>query len=534
VLRITVHQDPTSWRLQLEGKLVGAWAAEAETTWRSATLDGRALEVDLTGVTSVDGEGWALLRALCRAGAHFIAKGVEMNALVREINGKHSCTRSWRRVRHLAVLALLLVPTAARAQDSTQPLRLTLRDAVTIALQQNPQVAIANLDLARSEEERNLARADLLPNVSFNASERVARANPESSFGLRIPGFPRAIGPFWAVDAGPQVSAPVFDLSLWHRWEAARYGVRAASADVVSARERNAELVVSQYLGGMRAAADVEAARSRMDLAKALFDLASDLQKTGVGTSIDTLRANVEYQNERQRHAQAQATLKISLFGLSRLLSIDPQRSIELADTTSFFETPAFDADDSLARAYDARPELKSVAAQIQAASLERRAARDEHLPKVSVGGRWSLQGLTPASSIPVYGFQANVDVPIFTGGRLEAQSAIADLQVKRLTQVQIDARNQVALEVRSALAQLESARVEVEAAGLGVSLARESVRQAQDRFRAGVANNIEVITAQNELARANDNQINALYRYNQSRADLARATGQMEALYTR
>jgi outer membrane protein TolC len=101
------------------------------------------------------------------------------------------------------------------------------------------------------------------------------------------------------------VSAPVFDLSLWHRWEAARYGVRAANADVVSARERNAELVVSQYLGGLRAAADVEAARSRMDLAKALLDLATDLQKTGAGTGIDTLRANVEYQNERQRFAES-------------------------------------------------------------------------------------------------------------------------------------------------------------------------------------------------------------------------------------
>ena len=59
-------------------------------------------------------------------------------------------------------------------------------------------------------------------------------------------------------------------------------------------------------------------------------------------------------------------------------------------------------------------------------------------------------------------------------------------------------------------------------------------VEQARDRFQAGVANNIEVITAQDELSRANDNQIGALYRYNQSRADLARSVGQMEALYAK
>jgi len=73
-----------------------------------------------------------------------------------------------------------------------------------------------------------------------------------------------------------------------------------------------------------------------------------------------------------------------------------------------------------------------------------------------------------------------------------------------------------------------------VSVANLGVDLARQEVEQARDRFQAGVANNIEVITAQDELARASDNQIAALYRYNQSRADLAHSVGQMEAMYAR
>ena len=61
---------------------------------------------------------------------------------------------------------------------------------------------------------------------------------------------------------------------------------------------------------------------------------------------------------------------------------------------------------------------------------------------------------------------------------------------------------------MKTAVAQLESARNEVNVANLGVDLARQEVDQARDRFQAGVANNIEVITAQDELARANDNQI--------------------------
>ena len=124
--------------------------------------------------------------------------------------------------------------------------------------------------------------------------------------------------------------------------------------------------------------------------------------------------------------------------------------------------------------------------------------------------------------------------MPLFTGGRIHAEIAKADLEIKKLAQEQVDLKNQVALEVKTSQAQLESARREVDVANLGVKLATEEVEQSRDRFRAGVANNIEVISAQDALARANDNQIAALYGYNQSRADLAHAMGQIEGLYSK
>ena len=88
--------------------------------------------------------------------------------------------------------------------------------------------------------------------------------------------------------------------------------------------------------------------------------------------------------------------------------------------------------------------------------------------------------------------------------------------------------------EVKSALDQLTAARNSVDVANLGLQLAQEEVAQAQRRFQAGVTTNIEVITAQDELARASDNQIGALYQFNLSRAALARATGTIETMYTK
>ena len=132
------------------------------------------------------------------------------------------------------------------------------------------------------------------------------------------------------------------------------------------------------------------------------------------------------------------------------------------------------------------------------------------------------------------YTYEASVNLPLFTGGRIHAEIVRADLEIRKLKQQKDDLRNQIALDVKTALLNLQSARNEVQVANLGVQLSREEVNQARDRFKAGVANNIEVIQAQDSLSRANDNQIAALYRFNQARADFARSIGRMEKIYAR
>ena len=191
--------------------------------------------------------------------------------------------------------------------------------------------------------------------------------------------------------------------------------------------------------------------------------------------------------------------------------------------------------DQSLEAALANRPEMKAFAARREALRREQDAARAERLRKLSFSGNWAYQGLTtPAAAIPTYVYSGNLDFPLFTGGRIQAEIARASLEVRKLDQERQEETNQIVLDVKTAAAQLESARHEVDVANLGVDLAREEVVQARDRFAAGVTNNIDVISAQDALSRASDNQIQALYRYNQARADLARATGQMQNLYSR
>jgi outer membrane protein TolC/ABC-type transporter Mla MlaB component len=562
MLRITTLQKPGKLGLTLEGKLAGPWVAALEQAWQDlhSSAPGETVNVNLCGVSFIDAAGKTLLRQIYEQGGRLVAEGCLNQAIVREISAKHSSRQaeqtdeekeSKRSKRNPIIFYILFLGlsvtgvNSARAQTTarhgalpanppTEVLRLTLDQAVTLALKQNTTAQIAVIQAAEAVQDQNVARAALLPQAQLQSSDSVRRLNIETNFGKPFPGFPQHIGPLQVFQAGPSFSAPVFDLTLWRRYQAQRSLANSAKATSLSTREQVILLVVSQYIGTLRDIATVQAADSRVNLAQALYDQAADLQKEGVGTGIDTLRANVELQNEKQRLIEAQASRETSLFALSRLLNLDPRQTVELSDSLSYFETPQPEVEQSLEQALSERQEWKSLNDQIKAAQSQRKQAWDSRLPALSVDGDWAYQGTRLNNGIPTYNYEVALNMPLFTGGRIRAETTRADLEIRRLEQQQDDLRNQIGLDVKTALINLTSARNEVQVSNLGVQLSQQEVDQARDRFRAGVANNIEVIQAQDSLARANDNQIAALYRFNQARADLARSVGQMERVYAK
>jgi outer membrane protein len=558
MLRITTEKKRGKTVMSVEGRLAVPSVATLEQCWRElhTSSPDEKFHVKLCGVSFIDAAGKVLLKEIHRQGGQLMAEGCLNQAIVHEIEEGESAntenTGKGRRkgshiIFYIALFSLLFSAVQAEAQEtnrqsalaanpSTELLRLTLDQAVGLALKQNPTAQIAILQAAQSEQDRKIALSELLPQVQMGVTEQWERLNIRAQFGGAsiFPGVPKHIGPYPMFSTGPSFHGPIFDLSLLRHYQASRNTANASKADSLSAREQVILLVVSQYIGTLRNMADVQASQSRVDLAQALYDQAADRQKEGVSTGIDTLRANVELQNEKQRLIQAQASRETSLFGLSRLLNLDPRQGIELGDSLSFFETPQPEVETSIEQALAARYEWKSLQEQIRAAENEKKAASASRLPSLNYSGNWAELGTFPYGVIPTYTYAGTVSVPLFTGGRIRAQTVRADLEIQRLRQQQMDLRNAITQDVKTALINLDSARNEVRVANLGVQLSKEEVDQARDRFNAGVADNIEVIQAQDSLARANDNQIAALYRFNQGRADLARSIGQMERVYAK
>jgi outer membrane protein TolC len=556
MLRITTENKRGKMTLSVEGRVAGQWVAALEQCWRElyATSPRQKFSVNLCAVSFIDDAGKVLLKDMHRLGVELIAEGCLNQAIINEITRSNKKGESERDKRvgsrkgpiifYVAFFSLLLLPAGLRAQASSSPLpatppsgtlKLTLEQSVGLALRQNPTQQIAVLNAAESVQDKNITRSELLPQANFRVADSANRVNLRAQFGGNtIPGLPHHIGPYQLFSAGPSFESPVLDLSLWKKYQAARSQVAASKADSLSTREQVILLVVSQYIGTLRAVANVQASQSRVELAQALYDQAADLQKEGVGTGIDTLRANVELQNEKQRFISAENERDSSLYGLSKLLNLDPRQKVELADSLNFFDTPQPEVDPSIDQALSTREEWKAIEAQQKAARYQKQSVQYSRLPSLRFDGDWAYLGTSSTNGIPTYQYQASVNFPLFTSGRIHAQVVKADIELQKLRQQKDDLRNQIALDVKTSLLNLASARNEVQVANLGVQLAKEEVVQARDRFNAGVANNIEVIQAQDSLARANDNQIIALYRFNQARADYARAVGQMEKTYSK
>jgi outer membrane protein len=415
----------------------------------------------------------------------------------------------------------------ANASGSVQ---LTLKEAVQLALKQNPQRVIARILVSESDRNTQIGRSALLPQATLEASGSKNQYNLSSiERGPRGPA-----GPFQVIQAGPSFSQTILDFPKIRQYQIDREGSHQARADEKTTREVVVNAVVDQYLMILRALATRDAASARVALAQRLYDQAAELQKTGIGLNIDTVRANVELQNERQNLIDAETLTHTTKYGLAELLDLPRDHDVDVAEHLDFFDLPVLDRESLLTQALASRPEMRSLDSQQRMAKLSRESASEQRLPQLDFSGFWFYQGSRFDNGIPAYTYEIALQFPIFTSGRIRAEEARAKLEEDRIAEVRRQQEAQITNQVKSAIDELKAARNSVDVANLGFQLAQEEVAQAQRRFAAGVTTNVEVITAQDELARASDNQIAALYQFNVSRAALARATGEIEDMYTK
>ena len=432
-----------------------------------------------------------------------------------------------------AVTLLLPAVVAAQAPPPPPILHLTLAAAVAQAVDSAPAVLVAALREMEAEERVRQVRAPLRPVVAASAGWLNRTFNPEQ-IGISLPaGTPVVpaglIGPFDNWDARVRASQALFDRAAGLRTGVAREQATGFGAERERTEEVVAERAALAYVGVQRAGALAQARVTDSTLAAELVELARAQVEAGVSAPIDVVRARTRLAASAgavivARHDHARARI-----ALGRALGLDPAVTVDAAqplEATTAVLPLGEERAGLVEAAGQRRPEIATEVAQVHAAERSASAIGAERWPRVEVAGDVGVNGPAPGDLLVTRQVGVQVTVPLVDGFSLEArrgqETAKRSAAEIRLT----DLRRQITAEVDAALLSLRAAEARQAVAAEALSLAEEELRQARERFAAGVAGSIELIEAQRSLVAARDAVIEALAGAAAARVTLARAAG--------
>ena len=424
------------------------------------------------------------------------------------------------------------IPGAARVATG-RPASLSFEQAIQLAIENNLATLLAHERRNEARGVKQQSLSPLLPNISgvayqANLTENLVALGftPGSITGINS----TFLGPFKNFDARVLLTQTIFDLSAIRSYQAGRTGVHVAELREGLAREQVASGTGLIYLEALRADATVVAAQANVDLAQALLKLAQDQRNAGVATGVDVTRAQTRLAEQQVRLAQAQTTSEQARLDLQRVVGLPLGSSLTLSDQLRFTEEPLPSVETAVAQAGENRREVQVAEEQNRVSRLERQAARAEYLPSVEFVSDYGASGITPNSSdLPTRRVAVQVNIPIFNGGLTRGRLTEAASRERQSELELSNIRGQVEEDVRLALSTLRTASVQVRAADESVMLAQRELEMARDRFKSGVGDNLEVVTAQTSLASARDAQVTALAQHNAARLNLAAALGRAE-----
>jgi outer membrane protein TolC len=409
-------------------------------------------------------------------------------------------------------------------------IQLSILDAINRGLKHNLGLLLSQqqTETARAQHRRELSV--LLPNINAGVSDSVNQINL-AAFGIPTPATLSSpvVGPFGLFQAQVTMNETLMDFRALNRVRAAEENQRAASFSLLDARELVVLAVGNQYLIELADAARVDTSQAQLNTAQAIFQQAQDMKKAGVSPGIDVLRAQVQMQAQQQQVLAAQNQLAQQKMRLARAIGFPVSQQYALTDKVPYAPLPEMNLDEALAQAYQRRPEYLAAESRVRSAELEVKAAKGEALPTVQINGQYGVNGPSPASSAQVYGLTGGINIPIFQGGKVKADVALAESNLRQQKMQLEDLHNRVELDVRASWLDVKTSNEQVAVAQQSIGLAAEQLKEAQDRFGAGVSGSLEVVQAQEAVANANDTFIQALYTNNVAKLALAYALGEAE-----
>lgn len=404
-------------------------------------------------------------------------------------------------------------------------LSLSLDEAIQRGLRHNLGLILSNTSVQSARGQRLQQLQALLPTVDASAREALQQVNLQAE-GLNIPGVPAVIGPFNYTDIRGSLNWSLWNVSSLQNYLASRHNFQSAQLSAQDAKDMVVLTVGNAYLLVIADAARIQSAQAQVNTAKVSLDQAVSNHQSGTAPLLDELRARVDYQTQQQLLISATNQYEKDKIGLARVIGLPLEQKFELADQAPYAALDNLDVDAAVKQALENRKDLMAMKEQTEGAEKSYKAAKGERLPKVDFQGDYGLIGPELGHSHGTGDAVVTASAPIFDEAHLRGDARAAQAQLDQKRAQLSDLQAQVNADVRNSILDIQSAARQVEVARSNVQLATEALSEAQQRYAAGVSDNLAVSQAQQAVAQADDQYVNSLYQHNIAKLSLARALG--------
>ena len=316
------------------------------------------------------------------------------------------------------------------------------------------------------------------------------------------------------------------DLNALHSYLAARHNFAAAQLTAADARDMVVLTVGNAYLLVLADESQVNSIDAQVSTSKVSLDQASANHQAGTAPLLDELRARVDSQSLEQQAIVARNALDKDKLALARTIGLPLAQSFTLSDKAPYAAFDQIDVDKTIREAHANRKDLAAMVEQVKNYEEQRKAAAADRLPTLKFDGDYGDIGVNVAHSHGTGNATGTLSVPLFKEFELRGEAEVAQSQLDVANAQLSDKSAQVDADVRDALLDIASAQQQVQVAKSNVDLAGEALSEAQQRYKAGVSDNLAVSQAQQSVAQADDQYVTSLYRHNVAKLSLARALG--------
>ena len=428
----------------------------------------------------------------------------------------------------LAVL-ILVSPGFAAAEEVIQKGEvLTLKQCVEIALTRHPSILAARSNVDVYYARKGQAEAGYYPRV--DASAGYSRFKPSTiSTGTTTIGVSGRVTTQHSFDqysTGIGASQMIYDFRRTGTLvNIQKLNIGSATEDLRNTEDQVIFNVKQAYYGVLTAKRNLEVAKETVQQFQLHLEQAKAFYEVGTRPKFDVTKAEVDLGNAQLNLIRAENNLRIAKVILNNEMGMPEAPAFEIEDIL-FFEKYSIGFQEAVDRAYENRPELKSIALRKKATEESVSLAKKEYYPFLTGDASYSWAGEQFAVNDGGWSAGLTLSIPIFSGFSTKHQVSEAKANLLILTADEEALRQNVLLDVQQSLLFLTEAEERIAVAELQVKQAQENFEIANGRYAAGVGNPIEVTDAEVALSNAKTGYNQALYDYKVARSSLERAMG--------